>query len=226
MNGLVAFAKNIKARLADTSREPHWTTDEAQQYMAAIADRRARFAPLAMRLCTEVIRPRLEMVAGYFSNAQMADRQPDGRCACWFGYCERFPASTRVAFSVEHDLRLENVIVHYEASMMPLFVRLRASDDGIWPLDAVNDDAVNDDAVAAWVEARLLDFLDAYLQIDRGGGDFADEPVTDPVCGMRIARSAAAASGSFRGHPYFFCSAQCQKQFSAEPQRYVAVESL
>ena len=38
-------------------------------------------------------------------------------------------------------------------------------------------------------EERLLDFLDAYLQIDRGEADATDDLVTDPVCGMRLARS-------------------------------------
>jgi hypothetical protein len=55
-------------------------------------------------------------------------------------------------------------------------------------------DDVMDDAVAEWVEQRLLEFLDAYLQIDRGDDDFDEESATDPVCGMRISRSSAVAS--------------------------------
>lgn len=155
-------------------------------------------------------------MANHFANAQLSEGDPAGHCTCWLGFCERFPASVKVSFSVEHDLRLENVIVHYDASMLPQFVRFHGSDDGIWPLDDVTDDAV-----AAWVEARLLDFLDVYLQIDRGLDDFADEPVTDPVCGMRIGRSSVAASHDYRGHAYYFCSRDCRDKFADNPTAYV-----
>jgi YHS domain-containing protein len=85
---------------------------------------------------------------------------------------------------------------------------------------------VQDDAVADWVEQRLLDFLDNYLRIDRGGDDFDEDTATDPVCGMRIIRSTAIASGSYRGHPYYFCSTDCQKKFAREPTTYVEVKSM
>jgi YHS domain-containing protein len=87
------------------------------------------------------------------------------------------------------------------------------------------DDA-KDGIVATWVEDRLLEILDAYLRIDRGGDDFTDEPATDPVCGMRIARSSAAASDTYRGHPYFFCSPDCQTRFSRNPQAYVEARPM
>jgi Cu+-exporting ATPase len=72
----------------------------------------------------------------------------------------------------------------------------------------------------------LLDFLDAYLQIDRGGDALSDETATDPVCGMRINRSSAAASDSHRGHPYFFCSGKCQEMFARDPTAYVEVKAM
>ena len=109
----------------------------------------------------------------------------------------------------------------YEASMMPVFIKLNERDKLTLPLDDVPDDAV-----AAWVEERLLEFVDAYLRIDRGREDFDDEPATDPVCGMRISRSSAVASDSYRGHPYFFCSRECQERFAREPTAYVEVKTM
>jgi YHS domain-containing protein len=161
------------------------------------------------------------MLAGYFSNASLSKDEPPGRCSCWFGYCERFPASTKVAFAVEHDVRFENVAVCLEVSMMPVFIKLNERDKLTSPLDEVKDEAV-----AEWVEQRLLEFLDSYLRIDRGGEDFDEEAVTDPVCGMRISRSAAVASDTYRGHPYFFCSRECQERFAREPTAYVEVKGL
>lgn len=105
--------------------------------------------------------------------------------------------------------------------MTPVFVKFHDHDNFTAPLDSVNDDSVGD-----WVEQRLLDFLSTYLQIDRGGEDFDDETATDPVCGMRINRSSAAASDSYRGHAYYFCSTECRDRFTRNPTAYVQVKLM
>lgn len=220
MSALVEFASRVEAQLNAATREPHWETEEAERYMAAVAARRQRFEQLASRLIETVVQPRLETLAGYFSNTSLT-KEPAGRCSCWFGYCERFPASTKIALAVEHDVRFEKVAVCYEASMMPVIIKLNDRDKMTLPLDEVSDDAVAD-----WVEQRLLEFLDAYLRIDRGCDDFDEEAATDPVCGMRITRSAAVASDSYQGHPYFFCSRECQEGFAREPTAYVDVKAM
>jgi Cu+-exporting ATPase len=46
--------------------------------------------------------------------------------------------------------------------------------------------------------------------------------VKDPVCGMEIDPSTAAASAEHEGATYYFCSQSCHDQFVAEPQRYAA----
>lgn len=97
-------------------------------------------------------------------------------------------------------------------SMMPVFIKLNERDKLTLPLDDVPDDAV-----AACVEEGLLEFIDVYLRIERGGEDFDDEAAIDPMCGMRISQSSAAASHSYRGHPYYFCSADCQEKLARGP---------
>jgi YHS domain-containing protein len=131
-------------------------------------------------------------------------------------YSERFPASTKVTIAVGHDPYFNKLEVSYETVMIPLFIKLNERDKITYPLDEVADDQV-----AEWVESRLLDFVDAYLRIDRGRPDFDDEAATDPVCGMRIQRSAAVGSENYRGHPYFFCSPECQRAFAQSPEAYV-----
>lgn len=46
--------------------------------------------------------------------------------------------------------------------------------------------------------------------------------VTDPVCGMSIESEKAHASEAHQGRTYYFCSAQCQRSFKAEPQKFAA----
>lgn len=50
-----------------------------------------------------------------------------------------------------------------------------------------------------------------------------DMKVTDPVCGMRIEPSNAAAESNYQGQTYYFCSQECKSKFDKEPQKYVAV---
>src|SRR5262245_51494556 len=44
---------------------------------------------------------------------------------------------------------------------------------------------------------------------------------TDPVCGMTVDPAAPPHRHSHAGRDYHFCSAGCQKRFSADPQRYL-----
>ena len=47
--------------------------------------------------------------------------------------------------------------------------------------------------------------------------------VVDPVCGMTIDSETAVAQSRHDGRSFFFCSAECRKQFDADPGRYAAL---
>ena len=44
--------------------------------------------------------------------------------------------------------------------------------------------------------------------------------VKDPVCGMMIDRESAAASTTYESQEVYFCSAECRRDFEADPGRY------
>lgn len=44
--------------------------------------------------------------------------------------------------------------------------------------------------------------------------------VKDPVCGMLIDATSAPGKSDYQGKTYYFCSAQCQRQFDGDPGRY------
>lgn len=44
--------------------------------------------------------------------------------------------------------------------------------------------------------------------------------VTDPVCGMSIESSEAAAQLKHNGNTYYFCSTHCRDEFKQAPERY------
>jgi YHS domain-containing protein len=221
MADLEQFSRAIESRLAQTRREPDWEVAEVARFMAQFEPRRRAFEEIAPRLVQTIIRPRIEALASYFPNAALDASKRLDRCACWFGYCERFPAETKVEIAVEHDERIESLVLHYQLSIIPVFIKFDADDKLTVPLAS---DGPDQSAIAAWVEARLLGFLDTYLRLDRGTDDFEDLAAVDPVCGMRIRCSAAGAKMDYRGHPYYFCTDECRRRFAEEPLRYVRFE--
>lgn len=46
----------------------------------------------------------------------------------------------------------------------------------------------------------------------------------DPVCGMTVEPSQAAASAEFADKTYFFCCVQCRQLFEKNPQKYAAAQ--
>jgi YHS domain-containing protein len=69
---------------------------------------------------------------------------------------------------------------------------------------------------------RLTDSL------DEGRVSFGDREeielanAVDPVCGMELKRADAAGAVDFHGTVYFFCSAACRDQFTADPELFIA----
>jgi Cu+-exporting ATPase len=52
--------------------------------------------------------------------------------------------------------------------------------------------------------------------------DEADsEKVKDPVCGMEIEKSKAAATAEYKGKTYYFCMTGCKDKFLKDPAKYI-----
>lgn len=43
----------------------------------------------------------------------------------------------------------------------------------------------------------------------------------DPVCGMEVDPITAAYQTTYKDKTYYFCSAECKRDFDKEPQKYV-----
>ena len=52
-------------------------------------------------------------------------------------------------------------------------------------------------------------------------GRKANESI-DPVCGMEVEQSKAAATSTYGGTTYYFCSKSCKTEFDQDPAKYLA----
>ncbi len=221
MSDLATFAGHVQEVVSDASRACVWKPEEHARYMAEMGDRRKQWDKVARHLIRAVVKPRLETVAKLFPNTVFPEEQLPHVLSCQFEYSERFSALTTIEFSVEHDIRFEKVILHTRTHIMPVFVRYNEQDNLLVPLGSVNDAEAAD-----WIEERLLEFLDTYLRFDSMGETTSEQSAVDPVCGMLILRSAAAATESYYGHPYYFCSKDCQSKFEKDPTQYVQIRTM
>ena len=58
--------------------------------------------------------------------------------------------------------------------------------------------------------------------------DYSDgSPVysRDPVCGVAVDEANAAAKTDYAGETFYFCSAECQKNFELGPGHYIGQPS-
>ena len=68
---------------------------------------------------------------------------------------------------------------------------------------------------------HVPELIPVYRVADRGAAGSRLE--TDPVCRMAVARDRADSTRKRRGIEYYFCSADCRRQFDECPRRYVAL---
>ena len=46
----------------------------------------------------------------------------------------------------------------------------------------------------------------------------------DPVCGMEVKESSAAAALEYKGQKFYFCAVSCYEAFEKDPERYLGAE--
>ena len=44
----------------------------------------------------------------------------------------------------------------------------------------------------------------------------------DPVCKMEIDEKTAAATSTYQGQTYYFCSLGCKEKFAQDPEKYTS----
>jgi Cu+-exporting ATPase len=66
--------------------------------------------------------------------------------------------------------------------------------------------------------------MDHHAHDHATAGADRTETAIDPVCGMRVDPHTTPHRYSYRGHPYYFCSAGCRSKFAADPEKYLSAE--
>jgi YHS domain-containing protein len=218
MAELDVLEREIQARLNAAQERLQGEQRRVQAEMAALERRHEAFCGAAEKLMAGVVRPRAERLVKFFDNAGLSDEQDSGRyrCVCRFAHSERFPATVTLEFSVAHDEEVRNVIVSRDIDILPVFFKFSPHEKVAYPLGQIDGERL-----AAWVEQQIVAFVETYLQLEESHQYQQETLVTDPVCGMRIRKSIAAAKEQYRGVTYHFCTEKCRQSFVDAPGHYV-----
>ena len=218
MNALQILEQRIKDKLTEHQREIERHRDQIGQQMVQVDHRHEKFTTLADRLTKDIIRPRLETLAGHFDNAEILSGEQVGRHqgVCVFAHTNRFPARAKVELGLSHDQQAVNLVLCYRPEILPILFDCPKQEEWLMQLDGVDEAKV-----AQWFDDKIIAFLDAYLRLETHPTYQADNIVTDPVCGMPVNKLHAPARMEYQGVTYFFCVADCQKKFAAEPDHYL-----
>jgi YHS domain-containing protein len=216
MGDLPDLERRIKEKLSLSEEREGLRRNHLQQQMAEAEARHQRYTALADRLMQEVIHPRMEKLKTLFDNARMPEaRCSRHTCCCQFEHTDRFPATAFLEIGVTRDGEIKTVVLQSQLEILPVFFPVEAKHELTMLLDEVDENKA-----AAWVESRILHFVDAYLRLETSSHQEGNL-VTDPVCGMTVNKAFAPAQMTYQGQTYYFCVAECQARFAESPERYL-----
>jgi YHS domain-containing protein len=127
-----------------------------------------------------------------------------------------FPARARLSIGVGWSEETGRVWLAADQMFTPVLLPLDRTTQ--FQLDAAAPDT---EAITAWVQERILAFVDACLEVERSDVYRQAEHTMDPVCGMIVAVGPMTTVLERGGHRYHFCSATCRDRFAADPPRYL-----
>jgi YHS domain-containing protein len=202
----------IRARMQAAEEAKQRCRERVEQGRVEIEGRFKKFGAIADGIVATIVRPRLQRLVSHFDNARLLPAEQSSRyhVVCRFTHTERFPATVTLELSVSHDERVERFITRYNLEIMPVFFQFERNDETAQPLEHVSDSEI-----AAWVDAKLLQFVDTYLRLEMADAYQQESLVTDPVCGSRITKTCAAAQEQLGKATHYFCSKTCHQKFLA-----------
>jgi YHS domain-containing protein len=209
--------QRIQEKLALREERRALRNNHTQRLMNEMDEGMRRYGLVADRLMETIVRPRMERLKECFAALNAPQSEVTRHtCKLLFKHTSEFPATATLELGVTHEGQYKTILVQYDASIIPLFIRLDGKDQLSMPPEAVDEAKI-----AGWVEEKLLRFVDAYLSLETTNQYQAENIATDPVCGMSVNKTDAPAKMEYQGATYYFCIDNCCKKFAENPHRYL-----
>jgi YHS domain-containing protein len=120
-------------------------------------------------------------------------------------------ARVSLKFSATTDRDIQNVILAYDLSIIPVLMRFKPHDEVEFPLNAVDNEAV-----AKWIDDRIVDFIKTYFSMGENEIYLKDQMVEDPIAHVRFPKVAAATTLEWQGQKFYFIGEETRREFEKQ----------
>lgn len=211
MGNLDKFSEKIQDRLSRQDKEKGEKLLRLDKQMQEMLAKRERFNNMARHMLTSVIEPRMRELTRHFDNSTL---EKPGQVAgfqsgCVFSPTDRFPAKVILKLSITSSEYFEHMELHYSLGISPALLKFKRYDSQAFNLES----PTCEEEICRWVEVKILDFIETYLQLETHPEYQKDRFVVDPVCDMRFPVAQAAAMVEKDGRAIYFCSEACREEF-------------
>jgi len=160
----------------------------------------------------------LQKLADRFDNAELVRTEDHGgrRVVVRFKHTPRFPATAEFRLDLSHDEEIRQLLVFSDVRILPVFLDFDRGGAISFDLDAVDEERL-----LAWLEDRIVTFVEDYLKIPFVEEYQKENLVTDPVSSRRFSKLFAEGQAVHRGHTYYFLSTETKVAFEEDPERWV-----
>jgi hypothetical protein len=118
---------------------------------------------------------------------------------------------TKLRFGLSHDSDVRQIMLDYNLEIIPVFFRFNPHARLDMPLEAYDEEAVG-----RWLDDRLLEFANAYLEMHLTKQYQGRVMVSDPVAGISFPKFFAAGTLDHDGTTDYFISDETRREFAQQ----------
>jgi len=184
---------------------------EAESTRQAIGERFQKFLPIAERIVAiareklEWLRERLEFDV---TPSQVQTERFYSRSAT-LDVKSELAGVIKLGFGLTHDSDVRHILLDYNLEIIPVFFRFNPHARLEMPLESFDEAAVG-----KWLDDRIVEFANAYLELHSTKQYQERVMVSDTVAGITFPRYFAAATLDHGGTTYYFISQETRREFA------------
>jgi YHS domain-containing protein len=156
----------------------------------------------------EIAKPRLEALAKRAAErVKVTPSTSESRRSARFEF--RAPeGSITLTFSVAPDKDIKNAVIEYDLRIIPVLRKFNSHAEFSTPITAFNADAT-----AKWLDDRIIEFVELFVEMHEGELYEKAEYVEDPIAKVKFPKFAAEATLEHNGQTYFFVDDKTKAEF-------------
>jgi hypothetical protein len=205
------LTKRLDAVMDDARSRVKAYQTQAESARQAIGERFQKFLPIAERIVAmakaklERLRERLKFDV---TPSQVQTERSYSRSVT-LDVKSELAGVIKVGFALTHDSDVRHILLDYNLQIVPVFFRFNPHARLEMPLEAYDEAAVG-----KWLDDRIVEFANAYLELHATKQYQEKAMVSDTVAGISFPRYFAAATLEHGGTTYYFISEETRREFA------------